>query len=397
MKVLEINSVYHFGSTGKIVEDLQNYLVNHNNEVEVIYGRKRGNYSAKYVGNTTIMISDVIMSLLLDRHGLNNKLATKRIIKIIESFDPDIIHLHNIHGFYLSYDVLLDYLTKKNKKVVITLHDCWLLTGFCSHFEQINCEEWKTNNCRKCNVLKVYPYRFFALNHRENFLIKKEKLLAIKNLTLISPSEWMDSIVCHSFLKNKSHYVINNGINLEKFFPENHNKIIEWKRKLNVENKKVLLGVANVWNKQKGLEDFQQLCTLLDDEYVIILVGTNLIQKKKVKKKIICLPRTESIEELRLIYSSAEYFVNFTYQDTFPTVNIEALACGTPIISYRTGGCAEIVKDCGYLLEKGEFAQVPSLLKRNIKFNEDKCVTRARAFDKKIMLRKYMNLFNGLI
>lgn len=396
MKILEINSVYHYGSTGKIVEDIQGYLIKQNNEVEVVYGRRRGNYPAKYVGNKVAMIGDVFISLLLDRHGLNNKVSTRKIIKIIETFDPDIIHLHNIHGFYLSYDLLFDYLNEKNKKVVITLHDCWLLTGFCSHFEQINCMEWKTNNCRKCKVKKIYPYRFLALNHWKNFLLKKEKLQAIKNLTLISPSLWMDSIVEKSFLNNKNHYVINNGIDLKKFFPENQNKIMKWKQKLHIESKKIVLGVASSWNKQKGLEDFQLLSSLLDDEYVIVLVGINLIQKKYVNKKVMCLPHTESVEELRLIYSSAEYFLNFTYQDTLPTVNIEALACGTPVISYKTGGCAEIINDCGYLLEKGDYAKVPTLLKRGVKFKEEECVTQAKAFDKKIMLKKYLELFNKL-
>lgn len=394
MKVLQINSVYHYGSTGRIVESIHKNLIKEKIPSYIIYGRKYYKDDASFfVGNRITFLTDVCLSLVMDSHGLNNKNSTRKIIEIIEKYNPDIIHIHNIHGFYANYELLFDFLAGKKIPIIITLHDCWLYTGFCAYYDFINCKEWEAN-CNSCKARFCYPYRLLNLNTERNFYKKKMLLEKIDNLTIVTPSSWLKKEVKKSFLKERNILVINNGINLDAFYKENTGKTI-----FNY-GKKVLLGVASVWEKRKGLEEYEKLASKLPEEYQIVLIGISKKQSLKLNKRIICFPRTNSIDELRLFYSNAFMLLNLTLEDNFPTVNIEALACELPILTYNTGGSAEIVGDCGWIIKKRNLDDVLKCLEN---LNEEeylekkvKCRKRALNYSEYKMSRNYINLYRKI-
>lgn len=369
MKILQINSVYGYGSTGKIVKKIHHELLSRNDESFVIYGRKGAigdsgkllnDQNCYYIDNDFEIIDHVIRGTLFDKHGLYSDKNTNKIIEKIESINPDIIHLHNVHGFYINYKLFFSYLANSKRKVVWTLHDCWSFTGFCSHYEYNKCEEWKCG-CDKCKFRKVYPYRLFSNSHN-NFNIKNELYKELNNLIIVTPSKWLASQVEMSMLKNHRIEVINNDVNLASFYYDYDKTLI---RKYRLENKIIILGVASIWTDRKGLYEYIKLSKKLNSKYQIVLIGLNKKQIKKLPKNIIGIEKTSSIDELRKWYSISNVFLNLTLEDTYPTVNLEARACGLPVITYNTGGSPETIGNHGYIIEKYDLEGVCELLKKD--------------------------------
>lgn len=347
MKILIINSVLGFGSTGRIVLELAKELSLKGNQVRVAYGRLSNSseeaeeYGVR-IGNNMDVYCHVLFTRLTDKHGLASVRATKKFLKWADGFDPDILWMHNIHDYYINYELLFSWIkSRPGMQVKWTLHDCWAFTGHCSHFTAVDCDKWK-NGCVNCPQLKQYP-KSFVDSSRSNYARKKAAFSGVHNLTIITPSGWLKEMVKESFLSEYPVEIKYNTIDKGLFKPTPS----DFKIKNGIQNKKMVLGVANVWNDRKGLSDFIKLSWLLDNQKnQVVLVGLNEEQIKSLKDlgaNIIALPRTKSASELVKIYSAADVFVNPTYEDTFPSVNMEAEACGTRVITYDTGGCKETI------------------------------------------------------
>lgn len=398
MKVLEINVVCGYGSTGRIVVDLYNTLKSHHHECLCAYGRFLApeNVNALRIGNKLDNYIHVFNTRIFDKHGFSSKRATREFIKKVEEYNPDIIHLHNIHGYYINIEILFNYLKKSGKPVVWTFHDCWAFTGHCSHFDYVNCLKWQ-KGCSKCIQKREYPKSTFKDNSKNNYINKKRIFTQLENMTIITPSEWLKNLVEKSFLGKYEVKVINNGIDLDIFRPIKSN----FREKYNLKNKKIILGVASLWGKRKGVDSFVELAKALDSSYEVILVG-KIIEKfqNEIPSNMMLIDRTNNLRELTEIYSAADVFINTTLEDNFPTVNLEALACGTPVVAFDTGGCKETIKNgCGVVVEKGNIQELLEKVKyfsENNKIDED-CIKAARNFDKKDKYREYIKVFETLI
>lgn len=400
-RLFQINVVANSGSTGKIGEQIGLLAQNNGWDCYMAYGRWAYNSSLKLfkIGNKKDIYIHGIQSLLLDRHALGSKKATYTLIDKIKDFNPDIIHIHNVHGYYLNFPLLCDFLADLGKPIVMTLHDCWTVTGHCVHFQDIGCYKW-IDGCHHCPNLKGYPRSLFIDNSNNNWSIKKnsfQKILPL--LTIVPVCNWLNDIISQSYLKEAKRRVIMNGIDLNIFKPVNEIPIFSKK----IKNKFVILSVSNGWSFSKGYGDILWLRKNLSDEYVFIMVGVNSKQKKSLPNGIIGVCRTENISQLVELYSVADVFLNPTYQDTLPTVNIEALACGTPVVGYNTGGSADIIdENVGMLIERGNKEALLSairLLKSIGKIHYYKnCLEKSISmFDHKICYKNYLNLYNELM
>lgn len=393
MKILQINSVCGYGSTGRIAIQLGEYLKENGHECMIAFGRgeSKGYSNAYHIGGKYTSMLHGVAARITDRQGFYSKNATKQLLKKIDDFDPDVIHLHNVHGYYLNVPQLFQYLKEKKTPVVWTFHDCWPFTGHCTYFDMAGCDKWKTG-CYKCVQKKEYPCSYFADQSKNNYLQKKQLFLGVQNLHIVSPSNWLDHLVGQSFLKDKDHKVIRNGIDLELFKPTES----DFREKYHLQDKKILLGVASIWGQRKGLSDFIKLASLIDENKIIVLVGVNDKIASMLPPNIIGIQRTESISQLCEIYSAADVFLNLTYQDNFPTSNIEALACGTPVITYNTGGSIECVQEhCGAVVECGSF---DSLLRAiDSEYDFEQCIKRSKDFSLENRWKEYLNLYKEIL
>jgi len=376
MKVLQINSVCGVGSTGRIATDIHQTLLEQRYESYIAYGRGEALNcdNAIKIGNKIDNYAHVAKTRVFDRHGFGSVKATKEFIKQVEELNPDVIHLHNIHGYYINIEILFNYLKKANKPVVWTLHDCWVFTGHCTNFDYIGCQKWK-GRCFNCPQKKKYPSSLLFDNSNLNYNQKKELFTGLNRLTIVTPSKWLAGLVKESFLKKYPLEVVNNGIDLDIFKPS----LSDFREKNNLEDKFIILGVANVWTRQKGFNYFFELANELKRDEVIVLVGVTEKQKKSLPFNILGISRTNSIQELAGIYSTADVFVNPTLEDNFPTVNLEALACGTPVITFDTGGSVESIKeDAGLIVEKGNLLELINSIEKISFLNfSNNCRTRA--------------------
>ena len=283
-----------------------------------------------------------IYTRLLDKTGFASRRATKKLLRRLDEIKPDIIHLHNIHGYYLNVELLFNYIREHNINVVWTLHDCWPMTGHCAWFDMCGCEKWKTG-CFNCEQLGTYPASKGFDNSKWNWN-KKKALFTDLNLTIVTPSQWLKDIVMNSYLKNYSCEVINNGIDLSIFKPAENSEIKKAQKKYDLDDRKIVLGVASEWTPRKGLLDFIKLSEMMQDIQFVV-VGLTEGQLKEMPKNIRGIKRTENQMELAALYTIANVFFNPTYEDNFPTTNLEALACGTPVITYDTGGSPEEIRN----------------------------------------------------
>ena len=351
MKLIQINSTYNVGSTGRIVEGIAVAARRRGHLAKAVYGRRAGTGPTETfrIGSAADTALHGVMSIAADGHGLGSKRATKRLTAWLDEEDPDIVGLHNLHGYYINVPLVFEYLASKKIPVLWTLHDCWAFTGHCSYFDRVSCERW-IEGCHACPMTSFYPRSFVDRSER-NWEWKKALLRDFRNLTIITPSHWLAGLVGQSFLGAHPVHVIHNGVDLEVFQPKAKRR------------SKSVLGVAHVWDDRKGLMDFIALRQVLSDEWEIKLVGLEKKQIRELPRGVTGIERTSSPEELAVLYSEATAFVNPTYSDNFPTTNIEALACGTPIVTYRTGGSPEAVSvKTGRVVDRGDVAGLAAAL-----------------------------------
>lgn len=397
MKVLQINSFFSVGGPPRIMNGIYDTLKEYGYDCKIAAAREKmyAVENSYRVGSNLSIKCNALKARLFDNEGFNAKSATRDLIDYIREYDPDIIHLHNLHGYCFNLDILFNYLKRINKPVVWTLHDCWSMTGHCAHFSIVGCEKWRTG-CYSCPQIREYPSSFGVDNSMRNYIAKQRLLSDMNKMVIVTPSRWLASFVPNSLLKNNPVTVIYNGIDLN-LFTNTPSDILE---KNGLSNKKIVLGVAQNWAENKGLEDFVVLSNQLSEDYQIVLIGLTEEQIKRLPPSIFALNRTENVNELIKWYSAATVFVNFTYQDTFPTVNLEALACGTPVITYRTGGSPEAIDDtCGWVIEQGK-TDAARLIIEHIDGDSHflkACMSRAQLFDRKERYKEYIDLYKKLL
>lgn len=393
--LLQINITANWGSTGKIAEQIGLCAMKHEWESYIAYGRWCNPSKSHLikVGNKLDMYMHYGEQRIRDNEGLCSRRATKRLIKRICEINPDVVQLHNIHDHYLNYRLLFEYLNKTDIKVVWTLHDCWAFTGHCFHFVTKNCDKWK-NGCFECPLKNEYPKTFLDRS-KKHWLLKKELFAGCKNLTIVPVSDWLANFVKESFLKEKRIHVIKNGVDLNIFKPTTL-YLSEPNRKFKI------LAVSSVWYPDKGELDIYKLREMLsEDQFEITIVGLSAEQHKELPKGIIGIQRTQNLQELVQLYSNADVLINPTYADTFPTVNLEALACGTPVITYRTGGSPEAIDEkTGVVVEQGDVNGLVNAIRmmKDRPLSSSDCRRRAEeCFDKDKCFEKYVELYKTLI
>jgi glycosyltransferase involved in cell wall biosynthesis len=356
MKLLQINVTANSGSHGRIAEGIGLAAQKDGFESWIAYGRYANKSSSNLIkiGTRYDCYEHWGESRIFDNHGLASRKATTDFVKKIDKIKPDLIQLHNIHGYYINYKILFQFIRKKQIPVVWTLHDCWSFTGHCAHFSFCGCGKWKTG-CHNCPQKKVYPSSFLFDRSKKNFIEKKTYFNSIQNLTIITVSQWLNDLVSESFLKEHNRVVIRNGIDTDVFAPCSNAE--EIRKRIGVrEDETMLLGVASVWNDRKGFHDLIELSKHLSAKEKIVLIGLSRKQIASLPPNMIGLERTESTKQLAEFYSAADLFLNLTYEDSFPTTNLESLACGTPCLTYRTGGSPEsIMPQTGFVVPQRDY------------------------------------------
>jgi glycosyltransferase involved in cell wall biosynthesis len=399
--LLQINTVVNSGSTGRIAGDIGQIAMANGWKSYIAFGRNERPSQSQLIkiGTDWDIKMHGLQTRLFDRHGLCSKSATQAFMKQIEAIKPDVIHLHNIHGYYLNIEVLFNFLRISKIPVVWTLHDCWPFTGHCAYFDFVGCVKWQTQ-CNNCPQTRTYPASFFIDRSKQNFQFKKELFTGVQNLTLVPVSQWLANLLGQSFLKDYPVRIINNGIDTGIFRPVSAQNI---RNKFDLHSKFVLLGVANIWEVRKGLRDFIELSEKLDTNYQIILVGLSKNQIKNLPDKIIGIEKTDSVSELAGLYAASDVFVNPTWEDNFPTTNLESMACGTPVITYNTGGSPEAVdNETGIVVEKGNINElhdaVLKIQKNGKTHYSAACKERAKHFyNKKDRFQDYIDLYENVI
>jgi len=395
MKILQINSC-NFGSTGGIMIGISD-VAKSNFEVYTACSNSRSNKRKRidnqiFIGSLLGKNLHMFLSKFTGFNGCFSILDTYLFLKKLNRINPDIIHLHNLHGWYINLPMLFSYIKKNNIKTIWTLHDCWAFTGDCSYFDIVKCRKWKTG-CFNCPQIKKYPESYVDRT-KMMYKFKKKWFTGVKNLTVVTPSKWLASLVKESFLNEYNVKVINNGIDLSVFKPT-ESKLRE---KLRLENKTVLLGCASPFDERKGFDVFLKLAEKLNDSYKIILVGLSKEQIDNLPDNIIGIERTSSKEELAKFYTMADIFINPTREDNFPTVNIESLACGTPVITFDTGGSPESLDEtCGVVVPCDDIEKLYETIVSLKKEMTSKvaCINRSKKFDMYDKFKEYIYLYNN--
>ena len=389
MRTAFINSVAGYGSTGRIVDQLAQMP---DIEGRIYYGRKKNLAAAEtfrfngFAGSA----AHAVKTFLLDGQGFANAKETARMIDDLRTFAPDLIHLHNLHGYYLNVEVLFRFLKDSGIPVIWTMHDCWAFTGHCAHYESVGCEQWKTE-CRNCPALRHYPVTFNGHHVRDNYRKKREVFasLPVSQLTLVTPSQWLKEQLAESFLNQYECVHIPNGIDLSRFQPQERTPDGVFR----------ILAVAGQWYPEKGWNDLKRLAGMLGENERLIVVGVSAKQKREIEgERVTAIEHTDSVEALAELYSGADVLLNPTYEDTFPTVNIEAQACGCPVVTYRTGGSPEMLAEkTGIVVPRGDlqamYRAVQDLKEKRIVLHREDAVQNAAQYTVETMLSAYRELY----
>ena len=362
-KLLQINPVIRVNtSTGRIMQEIGELAMQNGWECHIAYSKGRDGIRECRsdiipVGNIWSTAWHGIETRLFDRHGLASSHATRQFVRKIEEIRPDVVHIHNIHGYFLNYQILFDYLSKAGIPVVWTVHDCWLYTGHCYYYSFAGCDRWQTG-CHHCPQKKEFPTSLFCDRSRRNFEDKKAAFtsMPLDRMTIVPVSEWIRNEMRRSFLSVYPFRVIHNGINTDIFNIYDDRQV---RKTFGLGNRHILLGVASIWSREKGLDDFIRMAGMLNEDEVVVLVGIKPEDRKRLPDNVVGIARTENIRQLAELYAAADVFVNPTWQDNYPTVNMEAIACGTPVVTYRTGGSVEVITPAtGMIVEQGNLNEL---------------------------------------
>lgn len=399
MKIVQINVTQNTGSTGKIAEQIGELIQSNGWDSYIVSGRGQMPTSSK-----SIRINGKFEGLLhvFIKHfaaldGRGSIWATRNLVKRLKEIQPDLIHLHVIHESYINYSILFDYLHDANIPIVWTFHDCWAFTGYCSHFDFIKCEKWKTE-CYNCHATKNIKKMELFIAAKSNFRLKRIAFTSVAKMTICPVSQWLGNLVKESFLSKYDLRIIHNGIDLDVFKPRKSSL----REALSIGDKFVVLGVANGWNKRKGYNDILEIATRCP-EWTFILVGSRDGLSDKMPNNIITIPFTNGQIELSEYYSMSNVLLNTTYEDTYPTVNLESIACGTPVLTYKTGGSPEsVTKDTGVVIQQGDVSAAIEALKAFEEMGKEAFNAKCRKyaednFSNKETFRQYIELYKKLV
>lgn len=401
MKILQLNAYGNY-STGKIAQGIAVECNKSGIESLFLYARNDcccPTIKSFKIGNPLSIKWHFLMSRLFDRSGFHSSLATRKIIKKIKAFSPDIIHLHIIHGYYCNVTKLFRFLATYGKPVVWTFHDCWAYTGHCAYYLSANCNKWK-NLCDHCSEKMTYPRSFFLNQSKRNYVQKKKAFTSLKNLTIVTNCNWLKREVCQSFLQNADIRVIHNGVdqNIFKYNPHARSKLFG-------DNKKtIVLTVANKWDIRKGLNDVIDVYNKLNhQEYLFVVIGLTPEDQRlfnyQLPKDFIVITRTSNQSELADYYSACDYFLCLSHEDTFPTTIIECISCGSPVLTYKVGGCGEAISDevTGKTFAENDVQSIADYLSSLPTFDRDECVKLSRPYSSQKRFQEYIDLYNNLI
>lgn len=369
-------------------------------------GRTEGNlWSTRPLQDHEIKITgnEILISKFLGKltgfRGCFNYFTTKKFLRKIDSLNPSILHLHNLHGNYINLRLLFDYIKRKKLKIVWTLHDCWSFTARCPYFTISQCEKWRTG-CHNCPTLKEYPGMYIDQT-KLMWKLKRKWFTGIDRdkIVIVCPSKWLADLARESYLGGYDIRVIHNGINLDTFKPTpghfraNHNIPPE---------KFIVLGVAAGWGVRKGFDVFARLARELDSRFQVVIVGEAKGVADQMPENLLHIQRTWNAKELAEIYTESNVFANPTREENYPTVNLEAVACGTPVVTFRTGGSPETIDEsCGVVVDYNDYDS----LKREIirvcetrQFTSESCINYAhKNFNYQDRMTEYVNLFDELM
>lgn len=397
MRILLINTFIGVSSTGNLTFEIYKNNLKNGDECIIAYGREdRRNCENKYqISNRLDYSAHAFLTRITDLNGFGSVFTTKKFVKFIDKFAPDVIHLHNIHGYYVNLKILFEYISEKKIPLVWTFHDCWPFTGHCPYYSNINCEKWK-KGCYKCPKKRQHPASYVLDNSSYNYKIKN-KLFHLPEAMVITPvSEWLTEQVKDSFLKDVEIETVYNGVDLDVFKPRNS----DFRQRYGLENKIILLGVAINWVPTKGLADLIKLADRLSNEYQVVVVGLDDDQRNTLPSNILGFGRTENAIQLAEIYSAADIFINPSREETFGMVTAESLACGTPAIVYNATASPELVDSkTGIVVECGDINAIISSIEElmNHPLKSEDCVARAeKLFDKKKNQDKYREIYKRL-
>ncbi len=391
MRVVQINLTARQGGTGRVCYGISQALTENNIENYTLFssGNSQNPYEIKYTSDFRRKINALI-SKVLGNYGFNSHLMTKKLISHLKKLKPDIVHLHNLHAHNVNLKMLFSYF-KKNPQIKLfwTFHDCWSFTGYCPHFDMVGCEKWKAS-CGECPQKKQYSWFF---DKSKKLYKRKKELFTGLNLTIITPSKWLANIAKQTFFKDYEIKVINNGVDLNVFKLTESN----FRESYKLQGKHIVLGVADGWNERKGLDVFISLSKCLSNDYQIVLVGTDDKIDELLPENIISIHKTHNAQELAKIYTASDVFVNCTREETFGLVNIEALACGTPVVTFNTGGCPECIDDsCGVVVAKNDIEEAKKEIVRICEqkiFSCEDCVIKSQEFEKYSKYRECIKLY----
>ena len=394
MRILMVNVQIGSGSAGTIVLDLYHGIIANGDKCKIAFSRGG---TKDVIAENTIKIgnkTDLYLHALKSR--LFGKKATKKFLMEVDKFNPDIIHIHGLYGYYINMEMLFNYIYKHDIRLVTTLHSCWDFTGHCCYFDYVGCEQWK-DSCKKCPQKKSYPKSSWLENTSKNLLLKKRMYHSASNVTIVSPSQWMNSLVSQSVLGDLKHVVIHNGIDLSKFHKTIDNHYI---KKIGIDNgNPTVLSVASLWDQRKGLGDIIQFADYVKNERInIVVVGLSNAQMKGLPGNIIGIKRTKNINQLITLYSFATVLFNPTYEDNYPTVNLESIACETPVITYKTGGSYECTMygQFGMSIEKGEYNKLFQIIHQIHSGKITYSFSDLSSIAKEKMISSYLKLYKTL-
>ncbi len=398
MRVFQLNTFCGVKSTGRIAAEIAKLVQADGGECRIGYGVQGispdSEPFAYRIGTPMERKVHGAIRKLTDAEGYGSHWGTRRLIQEMDCFAPDVIHLHNLHGCYVNLSLLFGYLTQTKKPVVWTLHDCWPFTGHCAYFDYVNCRRWQSQ-CRNCPQKTSYPICVGPSGARRNFHHKKRLFTQVDRLTFVAPCQWMTKPLRQSFLAKYPVRVIANGVNLEVFRPISSTIASRY----GINGRKIVLAVAAEWDERKGLRYLIEAAQKLGTEYCFVVIGLSESQIAALPKQMLGIAHTQNQQELAAWYTAADCLANPTLEDNMPMVNLEALACGTPVAVFETGGCPEAVGECGIVTPQGDldaFCKAIDQLCRQKPSLTRGCLQRAQLFDCKRTFQSYLDLYKEL-
>lgn len=398
MKICQINATYGFGSTGAVAKEI-NGLAKKSGFETISCAQKSNNKSTYIIGNKLDWKIHGLLTRVFGTQGYFSVIPTLRLIRYLKKEKPDIVHLHNLHSNYINIKLLFKHLAKYNIKTILTLHDCWFFTGKCFHFVDSNCDKWKTC-CNKCPQKHHSVNSWFFDRSKKVFNDRKKMYDSIKNLTVVGCSEWITSLAKQSPLFEKANIIsIKNGVDTSIFNLKDEN----YRAKLNLENRFVILCFANKLLDRRNQEVKERLIANLKEDERMIVAGCNKEQIDELKgnEKVICYKYVDNQQEMSMLFSSVDVFVNLTLADTLPTVNMESICCGTPVITYNSCGSPELIQEgvTGYIVDQSDYKKliVRTNEIRNRFIHKSECSRiGAEQFNKFKQYKEYIELYNKI-